>query len=114
MFDKSVYAALNKCSETGLEKPHKQELFPNGQIVRVYVDNFKQYRAVIHESVAHSEGYSGVLLNPDGSIRWMNTAAYMRGHGTVKQLLGYMSSIGIKWQVSDHLTEAGKATFKIV
>lgn len=112
MFDHSVYAALNGCSETGLEKPHKYEVFPNGEIVRVYVDNFGQYRAVVFKSEAHTVGYSGVLLNVDGSVRWMFTDSAMRGKGTTRQLCCYMSSIGIRWRISEHLTEAGKACYK--
>lgn len=112
MFDHTVYGALNECSETGLEKLHKFERLPNGQTVRVYVDNFKQYRAVICDSDAPTSGYSGVLLNPDRTIRWMHTRYDMRGSSTVRQLLGYMTSIGIKWKESEHLTEAGKGCFK--
>lgn len=112
MFDHTVYAALNGCSETGLEKPHKVERLPNGQIVRVFVDNFQQYRATISESEAPETGYSGVLLNPDGSVRWMHTRADMRGCRATRHLCAYMSSIGIRWRISEHLTEAGRACYK--
>lgn len=112
MFDKSVYAALNGCSETGLEQLLIEQVLPTGQIVRVFVDNFKQYRAVIFQSVALDSGYSGVLLNVDGSIRWMHTRPDMRGHNTTRQLCAFMTSVGVYWERSEHETTAGQGCYK--
>lgn len=112
MFDKSVYAALNGCSETGLEQLLIEQVLPTGQIVRVFVDNFKQYRAVIFQSNAPESGYSGVLLNIDGSIRWMHTRPDMRGHKATRQLCAFMTSVGVYWERSEHETIAGQACYK--
>lgn len=112
MFDHTVYNALNGCNETGLERLYSCQILPDGGVIRVYLDNFGQYRAVVFKSEAHSVGYSGVLLNTDGSVRWMHTALHMRGKATTRQLCCYMSSIGIKWRISEHLTDAGKACYK--
>lgn len=112
MFDKSVYAALNGCSETGLESVVTEQLLPNGHIVSVYVDNFKQYRITIATSGAPESGYSGVLLNVDGSIRWMHTRPDMRGQNVTRQLCAFLTVVGIHWQRSEHETIAGKACYK--
>lgn len=112
MFDKSVYAALNGCSETGLEQVLIEQVLPTSQIVRVFVDNFKQYRVVIFQSIALDSGYSGVLLNVDGSIRWMNTRPDMRGANTTRQLCAFLTSVGVYWQRSEHETAAGRACYK--
>lgn len=112
MFDHSVYNAQNECSETGYETLAHSLQMPDGVTIRVYVDNFKQVRAVAFKSPAHKVGYSGVLLNVDGSERWKTTAPAMRGQHTTRHLVAYLVSLGYNWKRSEHETTAGAACFK--
>ena len=112
MFDHSVYNAQNECSETGYEVVAYSLKLPDGKVLRVFRDNFGQYRAVAFKSAMHKVGYSGVLLNADGSAKWKTTAPSMRGQNTTRQLVAFMVSLGIHWMRSEHETTAGAACFK--
>lgn len=112
MFDHSVYNAQNECSETGYETLARLLQYPDGTVVRVYRDNFGQVRAVAFKSAMHKVGYSGLLLNVDGTEKWKNTAPKMRGNNTTRTLAAIIVSLGFNWKRSEHETTAGAACFK--
>lgn len=111
MFDHSVYSAQNECSETGYETLAHSLKCPGGGVIRVYTDNFGQVRAVAFKSDAHKVGYSGVLLNADGSEKWKTTAPAMRGLRATRQLAAMLVALGYPWKRSEHETTAGQACF---
>lgn len=112
MFDHSVYGARNECSETGYETLARSLSFPGGLVVKVFTDNLGQVRIVAFKSASHRVGYSGLLLNPDGSEKWKTTAVAMRGQNTTRQLAALLVDLGYKWSRSEHETIAGAACFK--
>lgn len=112
MFDHSVYAPRNECSETGYETLAHSLTFPEGLTIRVFTDNLGQVRAVAFKTAAHKRGYSGLLLNSDGSEKWKHTAPAMQGQHTTRQLAALLVHLGFKWRRSEHETTAGAACFK--
>lgn len=112
MFDHSVYNARNECSETGYEVVAHSLDFPQGPHIKVFTDNLGQVRIVAYKSAAHRVGYSGLLLNPDGTEKWKTTAPAMRGLNTTRQLSALLVHLGYKWLRSEHETTAGAACYK--
>lgn len=112
MFDHSVYSAQNECSETGYETLAHSLTTPEGPTIKVFRDNFGQVRIVAFKSDAHNVGYSGLLLNADGTEKWKTTAPAMRGLNTTRQLAALLVHLGYKWSMSEHNTTAGLACFK--
>lgn len=112
MFDHSVYNAQNECSETGYETLAHSLTMPEGPCIKVFIDNFKQVRIVAFKSDAHKVGYSGLLLNADGTERWKLTDVSMQGRNTTRQLAALLVHLGYTWKRSEHNTTAGLACFK--
>lgn len=108
----SVYAAMNECNMTGLERPVKRETFPDGTDVRLYVDHKGKYRIVAFKSKAHKVGYSGILLEPSGEIHYKETCPSMRGKASTRMLSSLLTVWEIPWYPSQYQTTAGAACYK--
>lgn len=107
----SVYAAMNQCAMTGLERPVRRYTFPDGTDVRLYQDHKGKYRIVAFKSTAHSVGYSGILLEPDGEVHYKETCPAMRGKNSTRMLQGVLTSWKIHWYPSPYQTKAGAACY---
>lgn len=108
----SVYAAMNQCSMTGLERPLKRQTMPDGTDVRLYVDHKGKHRIVAFKSRSHSVGYSGVLLDPSGEIHYKETDKAMRGRNSTRMLCAMLTVWKVHWYPSQYQTTAGKACYK--
>jgi len=110
--NKSVYAALNQCSTTGLERLVKQATMPDASVIRLFKDHKGWHRVVGFKSVAHSVGFSGIIVMPDGEIYYKETCPAMRGKGYTRQLQAMLTMWGVSWYPSQYQTKAGAACYK--
>ena len=112
IFDHTVYNPIQGCNATVYEHSVKYERMPDGSVVRVYRDDNGQIRIVAFKSPEHNVGYSGMLLDCYGVIRWKATAPAMRGKGTTEQLRAYLAIVmKINVKRSDMQTIAGRACY---
>lgn len=108
----SIYAALNQCSTTGLEKEIAHMTTPQGLVVRLYQDHKGWHRIVLFNSDAPSSGMSGVIVQADGEVYYKETAPDHKGNSYTRMLQAVLTVWGIKWYRSNLLTEAGAACYK--
>lgn len=109
--NKTVYAALNQCSTTGLEEQIGYMECPTGQIVRLFRDHKGWHRIVLFESIAPNSGVSAVLVQPDGEIHYKETAPEFRGNKYTRKLQAVLTMLGVKWYRSELLTIGGAACY---
>lgn len=95
MADQTVYHAQGLCKYTGLERLHRRHVLPNGHVIRVYLDNFRQHRIVVFKSHAHKLGYAGLCLDVHGYTRHFECAPAMQIYNVRQVLCNYCRSIGI-------------------
>lgn len=94
-FDHTIYHAQNQCSCTGLERLIRAQTCPNGHIIRVYRDNFRQYRAVAFKTPAHKVGYAGMAWDILGQLRYKEACPAMRHCPGYAAMLAVMESLKI-------------------
>lgn len=97
---------------TGLEVQVRASKLPDGRIIRLFRDHVDRHRIVIFKTEAHNVGYSGVLVDPDGEIRYKRTCPDMRSQNTTRQLQAMLTVWGVKWYPSEHQTKAGNSCYK--
>lgn len=109
MFDDSVYAPINQCKATGLEKQINHISFPTGDNVYLFRDCFGRHRITL---MRKGENIAGVLLNSSGEIEYKQTCEEHRGNNLTRQLQACLTLFGIHWKRSNTLTKAGAACYK--
>lgn len=105
MPDQTVYHAQSQCSYTGTERLHRVRTLPNGHVIRVYLDNFHQWRAVVFKSMAHHKGYAGLCLDSLGHVRHYECAPAMVAYNASQVLSSFLRSIDIKVIADMKITE---------
>ena len=108
----TIYAALNQCSTTGLERLVRSIPYPDGKLVEVYRDHKGLHRVVLFEGVAPMRGVSGLIVLPDGEVYYKETAPQCRGNNYTRILQVVLTLCGIFWYKSENLTTAGAACYK--
>lgn len=101
----------NECRFTGLETLKTFMRLDKARKVRLYVDNFNQYRVVLS---INGKPASAVLVGKDKVIRFKYTDPDHRGHSYTRELQAMLTVWGIDWRRSDYLTEAGRACYEKV
>lgn len=107
----TIYAALNQCTTTGLERLIRAEQLPNGQWIRLFKDHKAWHRIALFESDAPDSGISGVIVEPSGEIHYKQTAPYAQGNRYTRHLQSILTIWGVHWYRSELLTEAGAACY---
>ncbi|AMR57403.1 hypothetical protein vB_PsyM_KIL3b_0158 [Pseudomonas phage vB_PsyM_KIL3b] len=108
----TVYAALNRCSTTGLEHQIKSMECPDGKQIKLFVDHKGWHRIVLFDCDAPDSGISGVIVQPDGEVYYKETAPHSRGNNYTRMLQATLTVWNVKWLKSELLTEAGAACYK--
>ena len=107
--DHSVYAAINQCKATDLEKLYIVDRISQNQCLYVYKDFIGRYRAVL---CINDAGVSGVLVGKSGMIEHKETAPEHRGKAYTRSICALLSMHGIYWMPSIWQTTAGAACYK--
>lgn len=108
----TIYAALNQCSTTGLERQIKSMECPDGKQIKLFRDHKGWHRIVLFGCDAPEGGVSGVIVQPDGEIYYKQTARHAQGNNHTRSLQAMLTVWNVKWFKSELLTEAGAACYK--
>lgn len=109
MFDSSVYAPINQCKATDLEKLIVVDRPTSDLCLLVYKDFIGRIRAVLLDN---GEPVSGVLLDKTGTIQYKETKKEHSGKKLTRSICAMLTTYGISWQPSEWQTEAGRACYK--
>lgn len=109
MFDCSVYAPINQCKATDLEKLIVVDRPSDSLCLLVYKDFIGRIRAVLLDD---DQPVSGVLLDKTGTIQYKETKKEHSGKKLTRSICAMLTTYGISWQPSEWQTEAGSACYK--
>jgi hypothetical protein len=107
--NETICNAENACRFTGTERLVEFMRINRTDKVRLFRDNFGQYRIVYF---SNGQGVSAVLVGKDKTIRFKYTAPSHRGQNMTRQLQAMLTLWSVKWLASDYQTAAGAACYK--